>query len=133
MPKEGKAEKKVRKLKDKNAPKKAVSAFMQWSQANRQQVKDQFKDIDFAGLGKKMGELWGALNEEEKKVRAAPDAAVRRARARTGGAAAGGHRRGWAARAPFGQRRTAASVAHACGFPPTSPYWGLAEMASQGR
>ena len=61
--------KKARKLKDANAPKKAVSAFMRWSQAERNAVKTAHPELDFGGIGKKMGELWASLPADEKQVR----------------------------------------------------------------
>jgi len=61
--------KKVRKLKDHNAPKKPVSAFMLWSQDARAEIKRQNPDLDFGGIGRKMGEIWKDLDDDTKNVR----------------------------------------------------------------
>lgn len=61
--------KKIRKLKDHNAPKKPVSAFMLWSQDARAEIKRQNPELDFGGIGRKMGEIWKDLDDETKNVR----------------------------------------------------------------
>jgi hypothetical protein len=58
----------IRKLKDKNAPKKPVSAFMLWSQHERPSVLATNPGLDFAGVGRKMGTLWAALGPDDKQV-----------------------------------------------------------------
>ena len=65
----GEGGKRTRKLKDTNAPRKAVSAFMLWSQTERTNVKNANPDMDFGNIGRKMGELWRELPAEEKAVR----------------------------------------------------------------
>jgi len=40
---------------------------MLFSKEHRQKVKDENPDITFGGVGKKLGEMWRALTEEEKK------------------------------------------------------------------
>ena len=39
---------------------------MKFSQAHRAQVKEDNPDITFGGVGKKLGEMWRALSDEEK-------------------------------------------------------------------
>lgn len=59
-------QKKQRKKKDKDAPKKAMAAFMFYSNAVRNQVKEENPGIAFTEVGKKIGEMWKALSSEEK-------------------------------------------------------------------
>lgn len=56
-----------KRKKDVNAPKKPMSAYMLWLQANRSKLKADFPAIQSKDLLKKAGELWGALDAEEKK------------------------------------------------------------------
>ena len=65
--KEGK-KKKAKKEKDPNAPKRALSAFMYYSQANRPLVKKENPDAGFGEIGKILGEQWKALDASSKKV-----------------------------------------------------------------
>lgn len=58
--------KKSRKKKDKDAPKKALAAFMFFSNAKREQIKTENPGIAFGEVGKKLGELWRSLTLEEK-------------------------------------------------------------------
>jgi len=51
----------------KGGSKKKLSGFMLFSKEHRQKVKDENPDITFGGVGKKLGEMWRALTEEEKK------------------------------------------------------------------
>jgi len=71
MPKEEKpkvaTEKKKRTKKDPNAPKKALSAFMIFSQENRSKIKEANPDASFGQLGKLIGQAWKALDESEKE------------------------------------------------------------------
>lgn len=62
---EPKARKK-RAKKDKDAPKKALSAFMFFSNDKREQVKADNPGIAFGEVGKKLGELWKAASAEDK-------------------------------------------------------------------
>jgi len=52
--------------KDKNAPKKGMSAFMFFSQKMRPKIKAENPDISFGDIGKKMGELYKKLTPEER-------------------------------------------------------------------
>ncbi|XP_065879503.1 FACT complex subunit SSRP1-like [Euphorbia lathyris] len=70
-PKDGKEDaskqKKQKKKKDPNAPKKAMSAFMYFSQMERENVKKTHPGIGFGGIGKVVGERWKKLSAEEKE------------------------------------------------------------------
>lgn len=57
---------KQRKKKDKDAPKKALSGFMFYSNAVRDQVKADNPGIAFGEVGKKIGEMWKALSAEDR-------------------------------------------------------------------
>lgn len=54
--------------KDPNAPKKALSAFMIFSQENRQNIKDQNPKATFGEMGKLLGAAWKELDEKAKEV-----------------------------------------------------------------
>eukprot|EP00198_Chlamydomonas_reinhardtii_P000242 XP_001689577.1 high mobility group protein [Chlamydomonas reinhardtii] len=58
--------KKERKKKDPNAPKKNLSAFMYFSNSNRDKVKAENPGIAFGEVGKLLGERWKAMSAEEK-------------------------------------------------------------------
>ena len=45
-----------------------MSAFFLYSQAFRSQVKEENPDITFGEVGKKLGEMWRALSEDEKQA-----------------------------------------------------------------
>ncbi|GAB4821853.1 hypothetical protein N2152v2_008899 [Parachlorella kessleri] len=61
---EGKAK---RAKKDKDAPKRALSAFMFFSNAVRDDVKKENPGVTFGEVGKLIGERWKSLSDEEKK------------------------------------------------------------------
>lgn len=58
---------KPRKKKDKDAPKKGLSAFMYFSSDKREQIKADNPGIAFTEVAKKLGELWKTLSAEDKK------------------------------------------------------------------
>ena len=58
--------KKQKRKKDKNAPKKAISAFMYFSNENRDKIKEENPGIAFGDVGKKLGDLWKSMSPEEK-------------------------------------------------------------------
>lgn len=62
-----KAGKKKKAKKDPDAPKKAMSAFMYFSNKMRPKIKAENPDISFGDLGKRIGELYRALTPEEKE------------------------------------------------------------------
>ncbi|KAI9300674.1 Non-histone chromosomal protein 6 [Cunninghamella echinulata] len=63
--KETKASKRGKK--DPSAPKRGLSAYMFFSQANRNKVKEENPDATFGQLGKILGEKWKNMSDEEKK------------------------------------------------------------------
>lgn len=63
-----KAEKPARKTKkDPNAPKRALSAYMFFSQDWRERIKTENPDAGFGEVGKLLGAKWKELDEDEKK------------------------------------------------------------------
>jgi hypothetical protein len=54
------------KKKDPNAPKKALSAYMFFAQANRDKVKKENPDATFGELGKHLGKLWSKASKSDK-------------------------------------------------------------------
>lgn len=66
-PSEKEPSKKKRKKKDKNAPKRGLSAYMFFSQDIRSSVREEMPDISFGEVGKVIGERWKALTSEERK------------------------------------------------------------------
>ena len=55
--------------KDPNAPKRPLSAYMYYSQAQRNATKEANPDATFGELGKIMGAAWKEMTEDDKKVR----------------------------------------------------------------
>ncbi|CDR37371.1 CYFA0S01e10088g1_1 [Cyberlindnera fabianii] len=55
-----------RKKKDPNAPKRSLSAYMFFANANRDVVRADNPGISFGGVGKLLGEKWKALSADEK-------------------------------------------------------------------
>mmetsp|Transcript_19572 Transcript_19572/g.59204 ORF Transcript_19572/g.59204 Transcript_19572/m.59204 type:complete len:672 (+) Transcript_19572:109-2124(+) len=96
--------KKERAKKDKNAPKRGMSAFMFFSNAKRAQVKEGNPGIAFGEVGRKLGELWKAATAEEKatfeeqaaadKERATREMAAYKAKGEAGGVDDGGEAAG---------------------------------------
>ncbi|KAF9508806.1 hypothetical protein BS47DRAFT_1320550 [Hydnum rufescens UP504] len=64
-----KGTKKRAAVKDPNAPKRPLSAFMFFSKDWRERVKSENPEASFADQGKLLGAKWKELDEEEKKVR----------------------------------------------------------------
>ncbi|KAG7447230.1 hypothetical protein ARMGADRAFT_1013171 [Armillaria gallica] len=63
-----KAEKAPRKAKkDPKAPKRALSAYMFFSQDWRERIKNENPDAGFGEVGKLLGAKWKELDDEEKK------------------------------------------------------------------
>ncbi|KAF9558522.1 hypothetical protein CPC08DRAFT_819299 [Agrocybe pediades] len=63
-----KAEKPARKSKkDPNAPKRALSAYMFFSQDWRERIKAENPDAGFGEVGKLLGAKWKELDDSEKK------------------------------------------------------------------
>lgn len=63
-----KDEKPKKKKKDPNEPKRGMSAFMFFSNAKRAEVKEENPGIAFGEVGKKLGEMWKALDSEGRKT-----------------------------------------------------------------
>merc|ERR1712072_1099126 len=74
-----KAKKVAKKPKDKNAPKRAMSAFMFFSNDMRPKVQAELGTTDFGPVAKKVSEMWAALDES---ARAKYDAKNVKAKAR---------------------------------------------------
>ncbi|KAJ7260931.1 high mobility group box domain-containing protein [Mycena haematopus] len=78
MPKEAKPKRKAaekaekpakaaRAKKDPNAPKRALSAYMFFSQDWRERIKTENPDASFGEVGKLLGAKWKELDDEERK------------------------------------------------------------------
>ncbi|KAK7055117.1 high mobility group box domain-containing protein, partial [Favolaschia claudopus] len=76
MPKEAKPKRKAEKAdkpakgrgkKDPNAPKRALSAYMFFSQDWRERIKNENPEASFGEVGKLLGAKWKELDDEEKK------------------------------------------------------------------
>lgn len=61
-----KVEKKLAKKKDKNAPKRPLSAFMFFSKDRRETVRTDNPDASFGEIGKLLGENWRSLSDGDK-------------------------------------------------------------------
>ncbi|CAK9162870.1 unnamed protein product [Ilex paraguariensis] len=64
---DGTKKKKQKKKKDPNAPKRAMSAFMYFSQAERENVRKNSPGISFTEMGRVLGDQWNKLSAEEKE------------------------------------------------------------------
>lgn len=63
---EGSKKKQAKKKKDPNAPKRALSGFMFFSKAERENIKKSNPGLSFTDLGRALGEKWNKLSAEEK-------------------------------------------------------------------
>ncbi|KAJ1668879.1 Non-histone chromosomal protein 6 [Coemansia sp. RSA 1813] len=52
--------------KNPDAPKRALSAYMFFSQANRATVRENNPDVSFGTIGKLLGEQWKGMTDAEK-------------------------------------------------------------------
>lgn len=59
---------KAKKVKDLNAPKKGMSAFMLFSNECRAKIKEANPSASFGEIGAKVGEAWKKLSDKEKEV-----------------------------------------------------------------
>ena len=59
---------KVKKIKDANAPKRFLTAYMQFCLDTRQSLRDSNPEVSFSAMAQQLGELWKALDEGKKKV-----------------------------------------------------------------
>ncbi|VDB96025.1 unnamed protein product [Peniophora sp. CBMAI 1063] len=55
-----------RRKKDRNAPRRGLSAYMFFSQDHREQMKRDHPEASFGELGNLLGEKWRSLNDEER-------------------------------------------------------------------
>jgi len=62
-----KAARSTKSKKDPNAPKRALSAYMFFSQDWRERIKTENPDAGFGEVGKLLGAKWKELDDEEKK------------------------------------------------------------------
>lgn len=60
--------KKSRKKKDKDEPKRGLSAFMFFCQAQRPKIKEENPSLAVTEVAKILGEKWGKVTPSEKKV-----------------------------------------------------------------
>uniref|UniRef100_A0A4W4E4I9 FACT complex subunit SSRP1 n=1 Tax=Electrophorus electricus TaxID=8005 RepID=A0A4W4E4I9_ELEEL len=65
--KERKPRKKEKKMKDSNAPKRPMSAYMLWLNSNREHIKSENPGISVTEISKKAGEMWKQLNKDKKE------------------------------------------------------------------
>ncbi|XP_074316762.1 FACT complex subunit SSRP1 [Silene latifolia] len=63
---DGSKKRKPKRKKDPNAPKKPLTAFLAFSQAERENIKKEHPGIAFTDVGKALGEKWRSLSAEEK-------------------------------------------------------------------
>lgn len=56
------------KKKDPNMPKKGMSAFMFFSNENRNKIKEANPEMSFGEIGRKVGEAWKALSDKQRQV-----------------------------------------------------------------
>ena len=59
---------KNKKVKDPNAPKKGMSAFMLFSNDQRTAIKTKNPEATFGEIGRKVGEAWKALTDKQRSV-----------------------------------------------------------------
>ncbi|TDH67874.1 hypothetical protein CCR75_005332 [Bremia lactucae] len=65
--KDGDHTRKPRKKKDKNAPKRALSAFMFFSNDIRDTVKKEMPDLPFLGISSEIGRRWKQISDEDRR------------------------------------------------------------------
>ena len=65
-PEKGGKEKKKRQKKDKNAPKRATTAFMAYSNSIRSQVQKENPGMKITDISKEIGNKWKALTAEDR-------------------------------------------------------------------
>jgi hypothetical protein len=63
----GKGKKNKNNTRKQEGGKKKLSGFMKFSKQERASVLKENPGIEFAGVGKKLGEKWRALSDDEKK------------------------------------------------------------------
>ena len=63
----GRKQRAVKAKKDPNAPKRALSAYMFYSQENREKIKSENPEASFGEMGRIMGERWKTMTDAQKK------------------------------------------------------------------
>nr|AEG74031.1 HMGbox protein [Apopellia endiviifolia (species B)]AEG74035.1 HMGbox protein [Apopellia endiviifolia (species B)] len=63
----GKEEKRIRKVKDKRRPKRALGPYMYFCKDQRKEIQEQNPTMSFGDIGRVLGSQWGKLNEKEKQ------------------------------------------------------------------
>jgi hypothetical protein len=63
-----KEKKSKRKIKDPNRPKRAPSAYFLFMKDARPHLKAEMQDASITEIGKKLGEMWRNMEEEQKAV-----------------------------------------------------------------
>lgn len=66
--KESSKKTKKRKKKDPNAPKRAMTAFMYFSNASRAKIKEDNPEMSFGDIGKMVGQKYKALSTEDRAI-----------------------------------------------------------------
>eukprot|EP00123_Amoebidium_parasiticum_P011998 comp21052_c0_seq1/m.28318 comp21052_c0_seq1/g.28318 ORF comp21052_c0_seq1/g.28318 comp21052_c0_seq1/m.28318 type:complete len:106 (-) comp21052_c0_seq1:303-620(-) len=59
--------KKEKKEKDPNAPKRPLTAYILFCNANRNKLREQNPDMKVPEIGTKLGAMWKTLSENERK------------------------------------------------------------------
>ncbi|KAI8058028.1 Non-histone chromosomal protein 6 [Syncephalis plumigaleata] len=67
MPKEAGSTRRVKKAKDPNKPKRALSAYMFFANEHRETIKEENPGLSFGEIGKKLGETWKSMDDDSKK------------------------------------------------------------------
>ena len=62
-----KSPKKSKAKKDRNAPKRPLTPYIQYSKDNRSRIKKKNPEFDFGEIGKELGKQWQKVSSEEKK------------------------------------------------------------------
>lgn len=57
-----------KKVKDAGAPKRPMSAYMLWLNANRERIKSENPGISVTEISKKAGEMWKQIDKSRKEV-----------------------------------------------------------------
>jgi len=65
--KKAKKDKKAKKIKDPNAPKRSKSAYMFFTQVERENVRRANPEMKMTDISKKLGEMWKGLSDQDKK------------------------------------------------------------------
>ncbi|KAI8449560.1 high mobility group box domain-containing protein [Phakopsora pachyrhizi] len=60
-------QRRTKKEKDPNAPKRPLSAYMYFSQDWRERIKAENPEVSFGEIGRLLGQKWKSLSDEEKK------------------------------------------------------------------